>query len=184
MKKFSSKGFTVLELLIVIAIMCILIALILVGLNGARAHSHDENKMSTIQTIVVGLGQYHDICNVYPATLTGSPQASGETCTGLNGKYLSDLIPNLASYNFNGGSSDYWYTPLATGDQNNPDPNTCIAFHIGVKLETTDSNETSKSGFQVGTGTNPNQFSVCAGSDVAGGVDFPGADPLTFDLEK
>jgi prepilin-type N-terminal cleavage/methylation domain-containing protein len=173
-KKISPKGFTVLELLIVIAIMCILIALILVGLDAARAHSQDENKMSTIQTIVVGLGQYHDICNSYPPVLDAT---TVYPCLG--NQTFASLVPNIAKYNFTDPNSGYEYAALASP----ADLTTCTAYHIGGTLETTDSNEVSKAGFLLSTynGDNPNnQLTLCNGSSP----DFDGTGPLTFDLEK
>ena len=86
-------GFTILELLVVIGIMCILIALVLVGLNAARANSDDQRKVANVQTVAVGLAQYFEICHSYPPTLDGTA-----TCTDLQGKTLDDLAPGVATY--------------------------------------------------------------------------------------
>ena len=151
--------------------MCILISLILVGLNAARAHSHDENKMSQIQTIVVGLTQFHDYCNVYPPTLDATTQYA---CLG--NQTFASLVPDIASYQFNDSGSSYKYAALASP----ADPNTCIAYHIGVVLETTDSNESAKSSFVL---ANHPELTQCLTSGSVPDT-IIGTDPLMFDLEK
>jgi prepilin-type N-terminal cleavage/methylation domain-containing protein len=120
------KGFTVLEFLIVMAIMSILIGLILVGLTAARAHSRDQAKISNLQTIAVGITQYHDICREYPSSLSAT-----ETCGGLQGSTLANLIPEIDSYQFNTGR-DYNYAAIALDTD---DLDTCSSFHLSVSLE-------------------------------------------------
>ena len=179
MKKFHA-GFTVLEILIVLAIMSILMSLILVGLNSARSHSQDQNKVTAVQTIVVGLTQYYDACRSYPATLDATNPA---TCSNLGGKTIIDFIPDLASYNFNQTGSSYMYTGLTTGQSNSTD---CSNFHIGVNLAGSSSEfDSSKSSFSLAVynsdPTNINrQLSVCGGSSDP--IDV--TQPSVFDIEK
>lgn len=176
MKKHSLSGFTVLELIIVIGIMCILISLILVGLGAARAHSADQNKMSEIQTVVVGLGQYHDICNGYPKNIDVATATTPDPCLG--GQTFASLVPDIAKYNFNASGSDFMYVPLADALQ----PAGCTAFHIGVKLQTTDSLVTAKSAFVLANQQqNSHTLGLC---DVGIPDTINGTDPLIFDIEK
>ena len=116
-----NHGFTVLELLIVIAIMCLLITLVLVGLNQARAHARDENQVTNLHTVVVGLHQYFDICRQYPATLDGT-----ESCTDINNNTvtLAEIIPTLSTYQFG------YVGTIVSGN----DVDSCTGFHIGVVL--------------------------------------------------
>ena len=174
MKKFH-KGFTVLELLIVIAIMCILMGLILVGLNAARSHSHDEDKVTNVQTVVVGLTQYYDACRSYPATLDPTT-----ACPSLGTKMLADFIPNLASYNFNQPGSDYMYTGLTVDTTDHSD---CTNFHIGVKLEADSSAFTAqKSGFNSTLANLPTGMVVCSPS-LSSGFDATSTASI-FDIKK
>lgn len=125
MKKFkeNKNGFTVLEFLVVVAMMGILIALVLVGLTRARSQSRDQGKVSEIQKIAIGLEQYYDICGKYPEDLTGT-----ETCPALDiqNKTIADILPEVASMSFNQTNSPYFYAGI---------PFQCTGFHIGVQLE-------------------------------------------------
>jgi prepilin-type N-terminal cleavage/methylation domain-containing protein len=116
------KGFTILEFLVVAAIMVILVGLILVGLTAARKNARDQAKISNLKTLVVGLVQYHDICRSYPESLDPSV-----ACDSLQtqGRSLGDFIQNS-------NTVDFLYTGLAD-DPN--DTTTCTGFHAGVVLE-------------------------------------------------
>ena len=120
------KGFTVLEFLIVVAIMAILVSLILVGLNAARTNARDQEKISKLQKVALGIEQYHDICREYPANLIPA-----QTCNELNGGSLETLIPDIADYNFNSGA-EFNYTAIALDPL---DQNSCSSFHLWVQLE-------------------------------------------------
>ena len=120
------KGFTVLEFLIVVAIMSILVGLILVGLNAARENARDQEKIANLQKVALGIEQYHDICREYPAELDPA-----QSCSNLNGAKLETLIPDLAKYTFNTGG-DYNYIALSN---NQADPAICSNFHLWVRLE-------------------------------------------------
>ncbi len=58
MKKRLQQGFTVLEFLIVIAIMCILIAIALASLTSSREKAVDEKKITELKTAALGIEQY------------------------------------------------------------------------------------------------------------------------------
>lgn len=122
------KGFTVLEFLIVIGMIMIIIALALVGLSNARSSSRDQAKIANLQSIAVGVQQYHDICREYPANLE-----STQSCNALtsNGDSLGSLIPDIDNYQFNTGG-DYNYNPIAP---NETDVDYCSHFHMWVQLE-------------------------------------------------
>ncbi|MFA6554631.1 MAG: type II secretion system protein [Candidatus Paceibacterota bacterium] len=71
MKKYFSnnKGFTLVELMVVIAIIAILTGVIIVSVSGARGKARDGKRVSDISQIQLALEQYFDRCRVYPATL-------------------------------------------------------------------------------------------------------------------
>lgn len=154
------KGFTVLELLIVIGIITVLISLVLVGLNSTRKHSSDERKVSNVQTIVVGLVEYFNICREYPADISGRA-----TCPDLRGKTLKDLIPDIGIY-----ASNHAYLYAGLADSQSPD--ICSGFHIGVTLEAGDAAFHNKSG------------AAPSGTCHQSGQDFAGNVTTVFDIKK
>ncbi|MDB4984357.1 MAG: hypothetical protein JWM20_536 [Patescibacteria group bacterium] len=181
-RKTFHKGFTVLELLIVIAIMCILIGLILVGLNAARSHARDEDKVTNIQTVVVGLTQFFDVCRSYPSVL--DPNDPSATCSNLGNKTIADFIPGLDAYHFNQAGSDFHYAGLVT-DTGSPltDTSVCTNFHIGVDLEGTSDGFPTKSKF----GPSNYPYGTIACTAHAGGsaaTDFDGTSSSVFDIKK
>lgn len=159
--KKSMPGFTVLEFLIVLAIMLILIAIALPGLQQSRAKAEDEKRITDLRTITLGLEQYKQVCEEYPYDLSPSQPCEGKT--------LADFIPDLLKLN---SSGLFKYVPLSYGDGED-----CIGFHIGVTLR--DNNQTI-------TGSGDQNFDsgdsiVCAGSNESG---FDGKAEGLFDLHR
>lgn len=132
MKHRTHRGFTVLELLVILGIITILVGLVLVSLNAARRHSVDERKVANAKTVALGLQQYFSICRQYPATLTGT-----EDCPALSlqvpPKTIADIIPEAVALGFNAPGSKYHYISLV--DTMNPDRSSCTNFHLWVELE-------------------------------------------------
>lgn len=131
----SSRGFTVLELLIVIGIISILIALVFTSLNAARRHSGDERLVSNVKTLSLGLHEYFSICREYPKTLTAS-----ETCPALQSqsKTLGDIIAHVDDYHINtptpNGAGSYGYAAFIDTGSSQAGLSTCNHFHLWVEL--------------------------------------------------
>jgi type II secretion system protein G len=88
--KLSGKGFSLIELLVVISIMAVLISLSAFGLQQARENARDGQRKSDIETIRTGLSFYKSDCNAYPTTSAGGDfytkfnPSFGSNCGGTN----------------------------------------------------------------------------------------------------
>jgi prepilin-type N-terminal cleavage/methylation domain-containing protein len=131
-KSKNKKAFTLIELLIVIAIIGILAALIIANLSAARARARDAQRKAQLQQIATALQLYFDVKNDYPASMSSSMNTlttyflcsdSGfsTSCTGT--KY-AEFTPPV------GGSDQNYSYARTTTSAGAPD------FKIYTKLET------------------------------------------------
>lgn len=65
-KYFYKKGFTLIEMLIVITIIALLASLILVGMGGARAKARDSRRIADLHAIQNALELYYAKFYFYP----------------------------------------------------------------------------------------------------------------------
>lgn len=89
MKLISSrsfnKGFTLIELMIVVAIISILTGIIVTSLTSSKSKSRDAQRVSDINQIQLALEQYFDRCGQYPADIYSTASCfSGATSVGFN----------------------------------------------------------------------------------------------------
>lgn len=66
----TKKGFTLVELMVVIAIIALLTSIITSSLFGSRAKARDAKRISDIGQLQLTLAIFFDRCKQYPATLT------------------------------------------------------------------------------------------------------------------
>lgn len=66
--KISKRGFTLIELIIVVAIIGILASIVLVGLGGFRAKGRDARRIADLRQTQNALELYFAKCGVYPGT--------------------------------------------------------------------------------------------------------------------
>ena len=72
MKNNFRKGFTLIEILIVVAIIAILATVVLVGLGPTQQAGRDARRLSDLREVQQGLQLYFNKCGYYPtATLGG-----------------------------------------------------------------------------------------------------------------
>lgn len=71
-KKSLPKGFTLLELLVVVAIIGILGAIAAVSFGNARSKARDTKRIGDMRSVVSALGVFYDEAGGYPATLTAN----------------------------------------------------------------------------------------------------------------
>jgi general secretion pathway protein G len=109
------KGFTLLELLVVIAVAAVLVTIVAFGLTGARESARDGRRRADLESIRGALEFYRSDCGRYPAAVTfGSPLVGSGTparCSSSN-TYLRIVPADPVSgrnyiYSVNGSGTTY-----------------------------------------------------------------------------
>jgi prepilin-type N-terminal cleavage/methylation domain-containing protein len=72
----KKKGFTLIEILIVVAIIAILASVVLVGLGPTQQAGRDARRISDLSEVQNGLELYYNKCGYYP----GASNATDATC--------------------------------------------------------------------------------------------------------
>ncbi len=75
------RGFTLVELLVVISIIALLSSVVLSSLNTARARARDARKIADFRQLTIALNQYYLANNSMPA----NPTPGTEVCDGSVG---------------------------------------------------------------------------------------------------
>jgi prepilin-type N-terminal cleavage/methylation domain-containing protein len=103
--KRSSQGFTLIEMLVVIAIIGILMTIIFGNITTSRQKARDGKRISDLKEIQLALQQFFAACKQFPDSLTASaacPDGSGYTF----GQFLKDIPADPST----GTSYDYTVT--------------------------------------------------------------------------
>lgn len=123
----SKKAFTIIELLIVIAIIAILTAIVMTNLTGSKAKARDAKRVSDLGQIQLALELFYDRCKSYPTALSLDDDALTLCPDGINlGTFIGKLPVDpttLASYDYGAtviGSSIGYYFLKATLETQNP----------------------------------------------------------------
>ena len=121
------KGFTLIEILIVVAIIAILASIVLIGLGPAQQSGRDARRLSDLHEIQNALELYYNKCGFYPgaancvggwsnaADMTAVNQAIQGSSLGINSALPRD--PNAAG--------SYFYESFTGG----------TTYTLGAKLE-------------------------------------------------
>lgn len=119
----TQLGFTLIEILIVVAIIAILASVVLVGLGPTQQAGRDARRLSDLSEVQTALELYYSKCGFYPGTANCAASTPGTTwaamAAALTGSTIGvPTIPNDPSTNgtyyyeaFSGGST---YTIAAT----------------------------------------------------------------------
>jgi general secretion pathway protein G len=160
------KGFTIIELLAVAAIIAILSTVVITSLADARAKGRDAKRVSDIKNIELALKLYHADNHQYPNTLAA-----------LVPNYLPSIPQDPSA-----PSRSYSYAGLrstATGAS----PLLCASFHLGAALETAhaslrdDADRTNADTICTGSAANFHGLSATGGSPIVCGTDQGSAGP-------
>lgn len=97
--KNSQRGFTIVELMVVVAIIGILSGIIITNLTSSKSKSRDAQRVSDVNQIQLALEQYFDRCGQYPIpTGTSNGQilltANNGCPSGITFSSYISVIPN------------------------------------------------------------------------------------------
>lgn len=113
-KYLQCRGFTLLEILVVITIFGILMAFVIANLQTSKSKSRDQRRVSNIQELQLALETHFERYHFYPATLTA---------------LAPDFIAEVPKPPSGTGQNDYAYA--GTGSV----LNFCSGYHLGAVLE-------------------------------------------------
>jgi len=108
MKKFR-KGFTLIEMLIVITIIALLASLILVGMGGARAKTRDARRIADLHNVMNALELYYARYSRYPQNISAWSELDSElTGAGIGVSRIPyDPIKATRTYEYGVEGTDY-----------------------------------------------------------------------------
>ncbi|MDB5187707.1 MAG: gspG [Candidatus Kaiserbacteria bacterium] len=120
----SRKGFTLVELLVVISIIGILSSIVLASMSKARSQSRDGKRITDIKQIQLAIGLYYDANNKFPLTISSTSLAS----------FIS-VVP-IDPSSSQSTTYSYDYVPYcASTDLSSP-----VSYHMGAALENSGNN--------------------------------------------
>ncbi len=103
--KNYSKGFTLIELMVVISIISLLSSLIFASLSTSRAKGRDALRMQTLRQYEKALASYYAVNNSYPTT--SGTWRGRQTTAGCGTIASSFFIPGLNPTYIKDGSGPY-----------------------------------------------------------------------------
>lgn len=114
MKKLPGRGFTLIELIMVIAIIGILTTIGLAEMRGVKELARDAVRTSDLSQIRLALALYYNNFNRYPATVGNIFNTSTSLVSGtIFSKVNNPLYPGYLSRVFvdpvNSETRGYWY---------------------------------------------------------------------------
>lgn len=141
----GKKGFTLIEILIVVAIIAILASVVLVGLGPTQRAGRDSRRLSDLHQVQNGLELFYGRCGYYPGTancgantaITGGATSWASMSAALTGT-ASIGVAQIA--NDPNTASPYQYGSGGTGNN---------TYVIGAQLE--DLNNAALTGAPSGT---------------------------------
>jgi prepilin-type N-terminal cleavage/methylation domain-containing protein len=120
----NTRGFTIIELMVVLSIIAILSSIILTSLQRSQEKSRDARRVSDIKEIQLALSLYYNDNSCYPPNIYNN-STCGTATSGLSPNYMSVVPKDPQTV------TAYSYAPL-TGSSNG---SSCTSYHLGSVLE-------------------------------------------------
>lgn len=140
--KNSKRGFSLIELLVVIVIIAMLSAIVLAALSKSREKSRDAKRIYEVGQIQLALELYFDGARSYPSTTPATFSGTDAAVKLLEQKLLMKITPIPPS----GGSPRYIYNGVyfpggvrTACDSAAPSNTLCPNYSLGITLERSDS---------------------------------------------
>ena len=153
----GAKGFTLVEILTVIAIIGILSAVVMVSMSGSQKKGRDGRRVSDVNQIRLALSLYYDAHNYYPSGSTAST-AFGTVLSALQSEGFIGTLPNDP---MNGTGNTYGY--IAT---NCTSGSNCGGYVLGADLEVPNAVLTTSHAGSQAIRVNGTTDQNCSGSNV------------------
>lgn len=120
----SPRAFTLIELLIVIAIVGILSSVVLTSLGGARGKARDAKRVAELKGAQAAIELFYDACGQYPATFTtgasnGCPAGTPPVSFGTFMSTIPVDPKDSASYTYYVDNTNYTYLLKGTLESSN-----------------------------------------------------------------
>jgi len=92
----KKRGFTLIEILVVIAIIGLLATIVLVSLNTARKKARDAKRLTDMRQIVLALEMYYDDNENYPSrTSDACCDGWDQAPCGADNAFIADLVGHM-----------------------------------------------------------------------------------------
>ncbi len=155
----KKRGFTIIEVVTVVAIMAIMTTLVYSSFSNTRARSRDQQRVSDISTLQLSLEVYFNKNGQYPPTLAS-----------LVPVYIAS-VPNPPT-----GAANYAYNyfPISTVS---PSYAICTSYHLWTRFELSNQYLLSKKGFD------STSLTECSGGAVGTYINASSsANALVYDV--
>lgn len=92
--KYVKRGFTLVELLLVIAIIGVLTIIVIANVNNSRIKARDSKRLQDVRQLKLALELYYETNKAYPTA--GLPAGTGGTVSNLNSALVPAYISSIA----------------------------------------------------------------------------------------